>query len=150
MNLFKFPAFEVLVDYAHNVGGLKAVGDYMDALEVTKKVGIVAAVGDRRPEDFYEIGRVSGEIFDEIIVRLDADLRGRTPNEIMEPVLRGIEDTAPEKPVRQIPEEMRAIAFALEHAEPGSLIAIFTEDVHESVKMVESFKVIQDRKVFVE
>lgn len=150
MNLFKFPNFEVLVDYAHNVGGLKAIGDYMNALDVTKKVGVVAAVGDRRHEDFYEIGRVSGQIFDEIIVRLDSDLRGKTADEIMGPVLKGIEDTAPDKPVRQIPEEMRAIAFALEHAEPGSLVAIFTEDVHESVKMVESFKVIQDRKVLVE
>ncbi|WP_276495655.1 cyanophycin synthetase [Pontibacter litorisediminis] len=150
MNLFKFPAFEVLVDYAHNVGGLKAVGDYMNALDVTKKVGIVAAVGDRREEDFYEIGRVSGEIFDEIIVRLDADLRGKTPKEILGPVLKGIEETGAGKPVRQIPEEMRAIAYALENAEPGSMVAIFTEDVHESVKMVESFKVIQDRKVFVE
>ncbi|WP_266205312.1 cyanophycin synthetase [Pontibacter kalidii] len=150
MNLFKFPTFDVLVDYAHNVGGLKAIGDYMNALDVTKKVGIVAAVGDRRQEDFYEIGRVSGEIFDEIIVRLDADLRGRTADEILGPVLKGIEDVAPEKQVHQIPQEMRAIAFALERAEPGALIAIFTEDVHESVKMVESFKVIQDRKEFVE
>ncbi|WP_299757570.1 cyanophycin synthetase [uncultured Pontibacter sp.] len=150
MNLFKFPTFEVLVDYAHNVGGLKAIGEYMSELDVTKKIGIVAAVGDRRQEDFYEIGRVSGDIFDEIIVRLDSDLRGRTADEILGPVLRGIEDTAPNKPVRQIPEEMRAIAYALENAEEGSLVAIFTEDVHESVKMVESFKVIQDRKVFAE
>lgn len=30
MNLFKFPNFEVLVDYAHNVGGLKAIGEYME------------------------------------------------------------------------------------------------------------------------
>lgn len=138
------------MDYAHNVGGLKAIGEYMDALEATKKVGIVAAVGDRRPEDFYEIGQVAGQIFDEVIVRLDSDLRGKTADEIMGPVLQGIEDAAPEKAVHQIPEEMRAIAFALEHAEPGSFIAIFTEDVHESVKMVESFKVIQDRKMFVE
>ncbi|AKD04478.1 cyanophycin synthetase [Pontibacter korlensis] len=150
MNLFKFPNFDVLVDYAHNVGGLRAVGEYINALEVSKKVGIVAAVGDRRPQDFYEIGCVSGEIFDEVIVRLDSDLRGKSAEEILGPVLQGLEDTAPHKEVRQIPEEMRAIAYALEHAEPGSIIAIFTEDVHESVKMVESFKVIQDRKVFVE
>ncbi|PTX14356.1 cyanophycin synthetase [Pontibacter mucosus] len=150
MNLFKFPTFEVLVDYAHNVGGLKAIGEYMSALEVSKKVGVVAAVGDRRQEDFYEIGRVSAEIFDEVIVRLDSDLRGRKPEEILEPLLKGIADVDPAKAVRQIPEEMRAIASALENAEPGSIVAIFTEDVHESVKMVESFKVIQDRKVFVE
>ncbi|GAB3813402.1 hypothetical protein GCM10028895_05400 [Pontibacter rugosus] len=150
MNLFKFPEFEVLVDYAHNVGGLKSIGDYINALEVNKKVGIVAAVGDRRKEDFYEMGCVAGEVFDEIIVRLDADLRGKTAEEITGPLLEGLEDTAPAKPVHVIPSEMSAIAYALEHAEAGSFIAIFTEEIEESVKMVESFKVIQDRKVMIE
>ncbi|MFD2512419.1 cyanophycin synthetase [Pontibacter locisalis] len=147
MNLFKFPNFEVLVDYAHNVGGLMAVGEFLNELDSTKKIGIVAGVGDRRAEDFYEIGRVAGEVFDEVIVRLDADLRGKTADEIVGPIMQGIEDVAPNKPVKIIPEEMRAIAYALEHAESGSFIAIFTEDVNESVKMVESFKVIQDRKI---
>lgn len=147
MNLFKFPHFEVLVDYAHNVGGLKAVGDFIRDLDVTKKVGIVAGVGDRRSEDIYELGKVAGEVFDEIIVRLDNDLRGKTANEIIIPLMHGIEETGPHKKVIEIPEEMRAIAYALEHAEEGSFIAVFTEDVAESIKMVENFKVIQDRTV---
>ncbi|GHA57742.1 cyanophycin synthetase [Pontibacter akesuensis] len=150
MNLFKFPQFDVLIDYAHNVGGLKAIGDYINALDVTKRVGIVAAVGDRRSEDFYAVGQVSGEIFDEVIIRLDQDLRGKSADEITGPMLQGIEDTAPDKKVQVIPVEMRAIAYALENATPGSIVAIFTDQIEECVKMVESFKVIQDRKVLVE
>ncbi|MHA6247707.1 cyanophycin synthetase [Pontibacter sp. CAU 1760] len=150
MNLFKFPDFEVLIDYAHNQAGLKAVGEYIQSLGVTKKVGIVAGVGDRRPEDIYALGQVAGEVFDEVIVRLDADLRGKTADEITGPLMLGIEDASPQTVIKMIPEEMRAIAYALEHAEHGSLVAIFTEDVQESVKMVESFKVIQDRRAFVE
>ncbi len=150
MNLFKFPEFEVLIDYAHNVGGLRAIGAFMEDLEVSKKVGIVAGVGDRRTEDFYELGQVAGEIFDEIIVRLDTDLRGKTAEEITLPLMRGIEDVAPHKQVKLIPEEMRAIAHALENAEPESFIAIFTEDIAEAVKMVENFKLLQDRKVLVD
>ncbi|PRY12334.1 cyanophycin synthetase [Pontibacter ummariensis] len=150
MNVFQFPQFEVLVDYAHNAGSLKAIGGFMSELEVTKKIGVVAGVGDRRQEDFYEIGKVSAGIFDEIIVRLDSDLRGKTAEEIVGPIMQGIKDTAPEKPVQLIPQEMRAIAYALEHAPQGAIVAIFTEDVQEAVKMVESFKVIQDRKVLVD
>jgi len=150
MNLFKFPQFEVLVDYAHNVGGMKAIGEFVNSLEATHKVGIIAGVGDRRTEDFYELGFTAATIFDEIIVRLDNDLRGRTAEEITEPIMKGIEDAAPHKTVNLIPEEMRAIAYALEHAEPNSFIAIFTEDVTESVRMVEHFKVIQDRKMLVD
>lgn len=150
MNLFKFPNFDVLIDYAHNVGGLKAVGGFMEGLEATKKIGVVAGVGDRRPVDFYEIGKVAGEIFDEVIIRLDSDLRGKTAEEITTPIIHGIEDVAPHKHVRVIPEEMRAIAYALEHADTGSFVAVFTEDVSEAIKMVENFKVIQDRRVLVD
>jgi cyanophycin synthetase len=146
MNLFQFPHFEVLVDYAHNVGGMKAIGGFMEDLDVTRKIGIIAGVGDRRTQDFYELGRVAGEIFDEIIIRLDSDLRGKTAEQITLPMMQGIEEVAPHIQVKVIPEEMRAIAYALEHAEEGAFIAIFTEDIDESVKMVENFKVIQDRK----
>ncbi|MER2996851.1 cyanophycin synthetase [Pontibacter populi] len=150
MNLFKFPNFEVLVDYAHNVGGLKAIGQFIDSLEVNHKVGIIAGVGDRRTEDFYELGQAAAHIFDEVIIRLDSDLRGKTAEEITQPLIKGIEDTNKEVKIELIPEEMRAIAYALERAEPGSFIAIFTEDVSDSVKMVEHFKVIQDRKILVD
>ncbi|MEJ8755679.1 cyanophycin synthetase [Pontibacter sp. H259] len=150
MNLFKFPQFEVLVDYAHNVGGMKAIGEFVNSLDATHKVGIIAGVGDRRTEDFYELGYTAAGIFDEIIVRLDNDLRGKTAEEITEPILRGIEEADASKTVKLIPEEMRAIAYALERAEPNSFIAIFTEDVTESVRMVEHFKVIQDRKMLVD
>ena len=150
MNLFKFPNFEVLVDYAHNVGGLKAVGQFIESLEVNHKVGIIAGVGDRRTEDFYELGQAAANIFDEVIIRLDSDLRGKTAEEITQPLLKGIEDTNAGVKIEIIPEEMRAIAYALERAEPNSFIAVFTEDISESVKMVEHFKVIQDRKMLVE
>src|SRR5690606_26343904 len=116
--------FEVLVDYAHNVGGLKAIGGFMEDLDVSRKIGIIAGVGDRRTQDFYEIGRVAGEIFDEIIIRLDSDLRGKSADEITLPMMRGIEEVAPHKVVKVIPEEMRAIAHALENAEEGAFVAI--------------------------
>ena len=150
MNLFKFPNFEVMVDYAHNAGGMKAIGSFMEELDVTEKVGIVAGVGDRRREDIYELGYQAGQYFDKIIVRLDSDLRGKSADEITGPLMQGITDASPAKPIKYIPEEMRAIAYALEHATPNSFIAIFTEDVTESIKMVENFKVLEDRRILVE
>ncbi|MFD2998858.1 cyanophycin synthetase [Pontibacter toksunensis] len=150
MNLFKFPDFDVLIDYAHNVAGMKAIGEFINSLDVSQKVGIVAGVGDRREEDLYELGQVVGQLFDKVIVRLDTDLRGKKAEDITDPLIKGIHESGPEMNPELIPQEMRAIAYALEHASPGSIIAIFTEDITEAVKMVESFKVIQDRKVLSE
>jgi cyanophycin synthetase len=92
----------------------------------------------------------AGAMFDEIIIRLDRDLRGSTP-ETMEAYLReGIDSVSPDIPVRTINEEVRAIAYALENAQPGSFISIFAEDVSDSISLGENFKIIQDRRVLIE
>ncbi|QMU27984.1 cyanophycin synthetase [Adhaeribacter radiodurans] len=149
MNLFKFPNFEVLVDYAHNAAGLKAIGEFLNNTQAARKVGIIAGVGDRRPEDTRELGRLAGELFDEIIIRQDKDLRGANPDEILYHLKQGINYSG-EKDVKVIPEEMRAIAYALENGTRDSFICIFSEEISEAIKMVENFRVIQDRRVLVE
>ncbi|QHL86168.1 cyanophycin synthetase [Nibribacter ruber] len=150
MNLFKFPTFEVLVDYAHNPAGMKGIADFLQNTDARKRVGIIAGVGDRREEDMVELGRMAAEMFDEVIVRQDKDSRGRTPEEINKYVIEGILQADPNKPFRVIPQEMVAIAYALEHAERNSFITIFSEDTTEAVKLVENFKTIQDRRVMVD
>ncbi|KAA5540170.1 cyanophycin synthetase [Adhaeribacter rhizoryzae] len=150
MNLFRFPHFEVLVDYAHNAAGLKAIGEFVNTSDATRRIGIVAGVGDRRDEDTKELGRLAAEIFDEIIIRQDKDLRGAVPEHINQMLQAGINLIDPDKHVIYIPQEMRAIAHALENATRGSLITIFSEDVTEAIKLVENFKVIQDRRELVD
>src|SRR5699024_10204028 len=71
MNLFKFKNFDVLVDYAHNPAGMRALKDFTDTYNSSTKVGIIAGVGDRRDEDTQDIGRIATEMFDEIIIRQD-------------------------------------------------------------------------------
>jgi cyanophycin synthetase len=150
MNLFHFPTFEVLVDYAHNTAGLQAVGEFLRRTEATKKVGILSGIGDRRDQDTIGLGRVAAELFDEIIIRLDRDLRGKTGEEINGLLKEGIFSVDPGKKVIEIDQEVRAIAFSLEHAQRGSLIAVFTDDVSEAIRMVENFKTIHDRRVLVD
>jgi cyanophycin synthetase len=150
MNVFHFPTFEVIVDYAHNAAGLKAIGEFVRSADATCRVGIIAGVGDRRDEDTRELGQLAAEYFDEIIIRQDKDLRGASPEHINNLLLEGIHSVDPGKQVVVIPQEMRAIAHALENATRGSLITIFSEDIGEAIKLVENFRVIQDRRVLVD
>ncbi|WP_026464794.1 cyanophycin synthetase [Adhaeribacter aquaticus] len=150
MNLFQFPNFEVIVDYAHNAAGLKAIGEFIKTSDANCKVGIIAGVGDRREQDTRELGAMAADIFDEIIIRQDSDTRGADPKEINKVIKEGISQVDPDKTVIEIPEEARAIAHALENASRGCLITIFSEDVTEAIKMVENFKTIQDRRVLVD
>ena len=53
------------------------------SVDAPLKVGIVAGVGDRRDEDIISLGEESAKIFDEIIIRQDKNLRGRTEEEMI-------------------------------------------------------------------
>lgn len=83
LNLFQFKDFQVLLDYAHNPAGMRALQKFIENIDATERVGIIAGVGDRREEDTNEVGSVAAEMFDEIIIRQDKHLRGRTDTEII-------------------------------------------------------------------
>jgi cyanophycin synthetase len=51
MNIFHFKNFAVMADYAHNAHGMEAIGKFVQKIDATKKVGVIAGVGDRRDED---------------------------------------------------------------------------------------------------
>ncbi|QNF35172.1 cyanophycin synthetase [Adhaeribacter swui] len=149
MNLFRFSNFEVLIDYAHNPAGLKAIGDFLNGTPASHKVGIIAGVGDRRDEDTVELGKLAGELFDEIIIRQDKDLRGADPEKIICLLTQGINQSGA-KEIKVIPEELRAITYALENASRDSLICIFSEDITDAIKLVENFRITQDCRILVD
>ena len=146
MNLFKLPQYQVLIDYAHNIASMEAISDFIRNTEATHKIGIIAGIGDRRDEDMIEIGRLAAEVFDDIIIRQDKDLRGRSGHELNSLLKEGIFSVKPELEPKEINEEIKALAHALEYAPKGSFIALFSEEIPEAVKMVENFRVIQHRK----
>lgn len=145
MNLFKLPKQEVLIDYAHNAASMEAIGDFIKKIDATHKIGIIAGVGDRRDEDMIGVGRLAAEIFDEIIIRQDKDLRGRTGYEINNLLKEGIFQVKPELEPKVINKETSALAHALEYAPDGAFVVLFAENIPEAVKMVEDFRLIQHR-----
>ncbi|MBK6545210.1 MAG: cyanophycin synthetase [Saprospiraceae bacterium] len=140
LNMFEFKHFTVLLDYAHNPAGLQALKKFIDKIDATHKVGIIAGIGDRRPEDNEGIGKVAAEMFDEIILRQDKHLRGRSDHEIIEMLTTGIKKLDANKPVKVIPSEKEAIAYAIEHAREGSLIVVCSDVVPEALELVQKYK----------
>lgn len=139
MNVFRFPDYEVVVDYAHNVAGLTRFGEYLRATQAKRKVGLVAGLGDRRDEDTIALGRLAGELFDEVIIKQEADLRGRTAADITALLRQGLQGSRPQIKITEISEETRAVAHALEHAQPGDHISILVEKVDDVTKLVDDF-----------
>jgi cyanophycin synthetase len=127
-NIFQLNDCSVMLDYAHNPHGLKALGRFISSFDVNNKIGIITGVGDRRDEDIIALAEEAARIFDEIIIRHDGDLRGRTPEEMDQLLTTGIRRIDPGKPIRFIWGECDAVEYAIIHRKPGSLIVVLVED----------------------
>ncbi|MBX2826934.1 MAG: cyanophycin synthetase, partial [Flavobacteriaceae bacterium] len=152
LNLFKFENFTILLDYAHNPAGMRALQKFVDNLECTVKVGIIAGIGDRRVEDNNEMGSIAAEMFDEIIIRQDKRLRGKTEEELIKMLNDGIIAKDPNKKTTIIPSEKEAITFAVNNAKKGSLIILCSDVIPDALKLVQEFKEMESKgeKVFAE
>ncbi|AHJ98665.1 cyanophycin synthetase [Hymenobacter swuensis] len=140
MNVYKFPQFEVIVDYAHNTHGIEKFAQFLNATEATHKVGVISGLGDRRDEDTLGFSRIAGTIFDEIILRQDRDLRGKTAEQLKEIMERGLRLDNRDLPITYIENEMDAIDHVLATAKAGSVIVMFTENIKATLKKLDDFE----------
>ena len=120
LNFFHFKNFTFLADFAHNPHGLKLLCDFISKLDYKTKIGIISGTGDRRDEDIRELGEISAQYFDEIIIRCDKNLRGRSADEIIGLLKEGIDKVNPDIPTVVIPDEDEALDYAYANTKPGA------------------------------
>ncbi|HEY0068170.1 MAG TPA: cyanophycin synthetase [Flavisolibacter sp.] len=131
LNMFDFNDFKVMLDYAHNPHGLRALGKFVRSFDVSRRIGVITGVGDRRDEDIIAVGEEAARIFDEVIIRLDEDLRGRTEEELIELLRKGVQNIDRNKPIAYTRTECEGTEYAIDHATPNSLIVILVDNVQK-------------------
>jgi cyanophycin synthetase len=115
----------------------------VNKLEYPKKIGLVSGTGDRRDEDIREMGALSAKYFDEIIIRLDKNLRGRSADEIIALLKEGIEQTNPLIPTMVIANEEEALEYIYAHPQNGALYIVMCDEVTGAL---EKIKELRDRE----
>jgi cyanophycin synthetase len=146
LNFFQFKNFTMLADFAHNPHGLKLPCDFVSKLDYPSKIGVISGTGDRRDEDIRELGEISAEYFDEIIIRCDKNLRGRTADEIIELLKEGIRNVNPDIPVMTIPNEDQALDYIYENHRPGALYTIMCDVVARALDKIRELKEREERE----
>lgn len=140
LNLFEFENFTILLDYAHNPAGMNALKQFADNLEASHKVCIIAGIGDRRVEDNNMIGSIAAAMADEIIIRQDKRLRGKSEKELIKMLDDGIKMHNAKMKTTIIPSEREAITHAVNNAKKGSLIILCSDVVPDALDLVQKFK----------
>ncbi len=139
MNIFDFKRFKVMIDFAHNPSGYRGVEEYLSSVEATKKIGIIAGVGDRRDEDIKECATIAARMFDHIIIRQEKHLRGRTEEEIIGLIMEGIQSSGKSVTHEIITKETEAIKHAINSAQEGTFITALSDVVTNAIEIVQEY-----------
>ncbi|TAL64465.1 MAG: cyanophycin synthetase [Legionella sp.] len=136
MNIFTFQESEIMVDYAHNEGAYIELNQFMQSIKKKKKIGIISAPGDRRPEDIEKVGYYSAQMFDEIIIKHDKDTRGRSNEQLTDLIKRGVFTSTKQPIVHVISDEFEAVRYALDNNSKNAFIFYNAEDVFAGIDFV--------------
>ncbi len=139
MNIFEFKRFKVMIDFAHNPAGYRAVEEFLSSVEANRKIGIIAGVGDRRDEDIRDCATIAARMFDHIIIRQEKHLRGRTEEEINGLILDGIAASNKSVTYEIITKEVEAIRHAINSATDGTFIVALSDVVANAIEIVQEY-----------
>lgn len=141
LNMLPVSNFRVCIDYGHNPAGYQALINTIHRMNAARRIGVIAAPGDRRDDVIANIGRIAGRGFDLIVIKEDDDLRGRKSGETAELLRQGVLSTGfdPQSILIVLPENS-AVMAALRLAKSDDLVVIFYEDYDTVMQTVELFR----------
>ncbi len=117
----------VVMDYGHNPRAMAAA---LVAARRRGRGGLIAVLGvpgDRRDDLILAAGRTAA-LCDAVVVREDADLRGRRPGEVAALLMLGAERArVTRERVEVVLDECEAVSRALARALPGDTVVAFFE-----------------------
>ncbi|WP_053959579.1 cyanophycin synthetase [Sulfobacillus thermosulfidooxidans] len=125
---------DVLLDYAHNAPALEALGTVVKRLRYGHVRTVLGLPGDRRNQDLEQAIKAAAAFSDDIVIREDADLRGRKPGEMTDFMVHTLEHIGfnPEH-LMTVPQERHAVIHAVDTAPPQSLVVVLFEN-YQTVK----------------
>ena len=147
LNVHDTNGFRVILDYAHNIHGLQAIGKLIKKLkpQYRRVIGVLSMAGDRSDQDMREMGALAADIFDHLIFREDDDLRGRAQGEISALLKEGaLANGFAEANVRIMLPETVAVAAGLAEARKGDLLVVTADKIDRAWKQITEFSSIHE------
>ncbi len=127
-NLLEVDGRRVLLDYCHNVAGLESMADFVKRMNADRTIAMIAVPGDRSDGDITAFGRLAGSTFDEIVIREDANPRGRRRGEVAELLVGAIASGGGKNGrVDVVLDEMEAAREAISRAARNDLVILMAD-----------------------
>ncbi len=146
MNVYDELPFRVILDYAHNPAAIDAVSRTVQRISIKgRKIGVLAAPGDRRDEDIRDVARLAAPAFDHFVLKTDDNPRGRTRENILGLLRDGLTAAGvTDDRIEAIERESDAVERALRMAERGDLVVVFADNTDRTWGQITAFKAEAD------
>lgn len=115
--------FTVLIDYAHNEAAAESLLRTLRAYKPARLIAVFGCGGDRSRLRRFGMGSVCARLADFCVITED-NSRTEPVEQILADIRAGLRLGNPATPFAEIPDRRQAIYYALDHAQPGDIIAI--------------------------
>lgn len=150
MNIIGMNNFTVMVDYSHNIGAIKAIGQMLPFIATGKKIRMAVGTGNRRTQDIIDFGESLAEFYDYVVVT-DTDPRSRKLGETCELVREGlIKAGFAEENIAIIPDGRVATQTALKMASDSDIVVLQADDIHQVIQDVLDYRSILNNRILLE
>lgn len=128
LEMLRGPDVNVLIDYAHNAPALTALEALCRGLRPREIVMVLGLPGDRRDEDLAATAKAAARFASRVVVREDADLRGRSPGELAA-LIRAVllDEGLADADLVTVLDEVEAVRTAIRTAGAGALVVALYE-----------------------
>ncbi len=121
----------VILDYAHNIEGYRAVISSLKKMKGENSlIGVIGIPGDRKNDIGYAIGEICAKNLDKIVIKEDKDKRGRRSGEIAELLKTAVLKNNKNAKIIIRLDEVEALKHAIEISKKGDIIVVFYEKLN--------------------
>ena len=127
-NMYNYCERKIILDYAHNIEGYKAVISSLKKIKGKNGlIGVIGIPGDRKNDVGYAIGEICANNLDKIVIKEDKDRRGRKIGEIAELLENAILKTNKNANLKVCLDEVEALKYAIDISNKEDIIVVFYE-----------------------
>ncbi|CAN5306729.1 cyanophycin synthetase [soil metagenome] len=127
LNVHDAHGVRIIMDYAHNPEGLRALGRLIQAArpDTGRTIAMLSVPGDRRDAEVLAMGAIGAEFFDDLVFRETPDNRGRPAGEVIRLLTEGAVGAGCDlSRIRGVIREEDAVVECLAMARPGDMVIL--------------------------
>ncbi len=136
-NIYELDGRTIILDYGHNLEGYRAIFESLKNIEHNNLIGVIGIPGDRSNNMATNIGKISEEYLDFIIIKEDRDKRGRKIGEVANLIKSGIRN---KEKYKVLLEECEAFKEAINISSNGDVIIVFFEKLEPLIEVIKNYK----------